>query len=166
MLNDLGEVFRYEGRFDRAREVYEEALLLRRERGDKYSLGGVLHNLGFVVHRQGDHKGAYDIFREGLLLSAELERHIISAGCIMGLGGVAWVLGQPVKATRLLGAAEAIFDAFGAYMWPPDRVEFERFVAGTRETLDEAAWQAAWDEGRAMSMKQAIAYSLEETADG
>jgi hypothetical protein len=40
---------------------------------------------------------------------------------------------------------------------------YERTVAEGRATLGEAAFAAAWTEGRAMSLDQAVAYALEET---
>ena len=37
-----------------------------------------------------------------------------------------------------------------------------RFCASARERLEEAAWEAAWAEGRAMTPAQAVAYALED----
>jgi predicted ATPase len=161
LLNDTGEVLRSEGRFEEAGRVYEEALEIRRDLGNLWSVSGNLHNLGFVVHRQGDYQRAFDMFKEGMVLAQEFERPFIIAGCLAGIGGVAWSLGQPEKAARLLGAGKATLEAFGGFMWPPDQEEFDRFVAGTRAELDEATWQKAYEEGRAMPTDKAIAYALE-----
>jgi hypothetical protein len=35
-------------------------------------------------------------------------------------------------------------------------------LQGARKQVDEATWTAAWEEGRAMNLDQAIAYALEE----
>ena len=43
------------------------------------------------------------------------------------------------------------------------RVEYEHDRAITRAHLDDATWQAAWAEGQAMTLEQAIAYALDET---
>jgi DNA-binding NarL/FixJ family response regulator len=40
----------------------------------------------------------------------------------------------------------------------------ERDIAAARAQLDAATWEAAWAEGRAMSLEQAIAYALEDAA--
>ncbi len=42
--------------------------------------------------------------------------------------------------------------------------EYERALTDGRGQLDEATWEAAWAEGQAMSLEQAIAYALEPTA--
>jgi hypothetical protein len=45
-------------------------------------------------------------------------------------------------------------------MWPAERVEYERTTARARAGLDEATWQRAWDEGRALTTDEAIAEAL------
>jgi hypothetical protein len=46
---------------------------------------------------------------------------------------------------------------------PAERQQQERLAARAREQLDEATWTNAWEEGRATSLEQAIAYALEES---
>ena len=43
-----------------------------------------------------------------------------------------------------------------------DQIEHDRVVANARAQLDEATWETAWAEGRAMTLEQAIAYALED----
>jgi hypothetical protein len=47
-------------------------------------------------------------------------------------------------------------------MAPPDRPVVDRAVAATRRSLGEEAFAAAWAEGRAMTLEQALAYALDE----
>ena len=42
------------------------------------------------------------------------------------------------------------------------RLEYDRALAAARAQLDEAAWNAAWAEGRAMTLEQAVTYALED----
>jgi hypothetical protein len=44
----------------------------------------------------------------------------------------------------------------------PDRKDYERYLASARAQLDEAAWEAAWQEGQAMTLEQAVEYALNE----
>ena len=66
---------------------------------------------------------------------------------------------------RLLGAATAHIGRSGTELAQTDRDDIEWAIATIRRKLDEAAWQAAWAEGRTMTLEQAIAYALEETQD-
>jgi hypothetical protein len=67
------------------------------------------------------------------------------------------------RAVCLWGAAQALCETFRFLVAPNEREESERASALARETLGEEAFAAAWEEGRAMSMEQAVAYTLEET---
>ena len=46
-------------------------------------------------------------------------------------------------------------------MLPLYRAEYDRGVIAARAGLDEAAFSAAWSEGRAMTPEQAVEYALE-----
>jgi hypothetical protein len=43
---------------------------------------------------------------------------------------------------------------------PADRLEVDRYVVDVRAQLDEAAFEAAWAEGQAMSLEEAVIYAL------
>ncbi len=66
----------------------------------------------------------------------------------------------------MLGSATAIWEGHNLPLWPAERAEYERTLARARAGLDEATWQRAWDEGRALTTEQAVAYALEEPGDG
>ncbi len=61
----------------------------------------------------------------------------------------------------MFGAGAALHEAVHEGPYPAQRIEIERNIAVARAHLDEATWQAAWAEGQAMSMEQAITYALE-----
>jgi hypothetical protein len=60
----------------------------------------------------------------------------------------------------LWGAAEALRQAIGARQAPAARATHERLMAAAREQLGDAAFDAAWAEGQAMTPEQAIALAL------
>lgn len=70
-----------------------------------------------------------------------------------------------MRAARLWGAAEALREVIEvtAYIYAPDRSLYQSQVTAARAQLDdEAAWEAAWAEGRAMTPEEAIEYALSE----
>jgi hypothetical protein len=69
---------------------------------------------------------------------------------------------QPKRLTRLLGAAEAFCETLGFRPPLSDPAEYERSVAAGHAALDDASFSAAWTEGRAASLDQAVAYALDE----
>jgi hypothetical protein len=79
-----------------------------------------------------------------------------------GLAAVALSGARSERAARLLGNAEGLRGAMGTPLAPGDRAEHDRSVAAARAALGENAFAAAWAEGRAMDLDQAIADALAE----
>jgi len=94
---------------------------------------------------------------ESLALGWELGLKELVAWCLEGLAAVAGVLGHLERAARLFGAEEALRAAIGAPLSPTDRATNARAVVAARDQLEEAAFTAAWAEGQAMPLDQAIA---------
>jgi hypothetical protein len=63
---------------------------------------------------------------------------------------------------RLLGAAEALLETTGIPLYAQaDRQLHQHVAEAAREHLGEQAYSEAWDEGRAMSFEEAVAYVRE-----
>ena len=151
VLQYLGEVARASGDDDRARACYEESLVLFQQLGEPIATASVLHNLGFVACHQRDCERAVQLFAECLTMGWERGANRVVAYCLMGLAGTIGLLGEPERAVRLLGAADALFAATGATFWPVDRMERERNLASIRAVLDDRAFDAALAAGRALT---------------
>jgi tetratricopeptide (TPR) repeat protein len=163
ILNQLGELTRYQGEYGHAAIYYAESLALWQELGDR---GGwialVRNNQGWLAHIQGDEDLACALLAESLALAHQIADQNVIAWCLAGLGLVAIAQGRAERAARLLGAAKAPFDATGSLTDPFDRAEFDRSTAAARAQLGEEAFAAAWAAGRAMTLEQAIEEALGE----
>jgi hypothetical protein len=62
----------------------------------------------------------------------------------------------------LFGTAAALRGAMGAPLPPADRAKHQRQVASTRAALGEEVVAAAWAEGRALPLEEAVASALEQ----
>jgi predicted ATPase/class 3 adenylate cyclase/Tfp pilus assembly protein PilF len=155
-LNNLGIVTYLLGELSRARTLYEESLAIKRDLGDKWGTAGLLSNLGFVTLRQGHPADAEPLCRESLSLRRELGDRNGIAEALEGLAGVAGARGEAVRAARLFGAAEALREAIGAPIPSGEQSEHDRLVATARTGADEAAFAVAWEEGRALTLEQAM----------
>jgi predicted ATPase/class 3 adenylate cyclase len=158
--NVLGELARLDGDYERAGRAHEESLAIAREEGDKLRQALPLHNLGYVAQHAGDYEWAETAMLEGIVLLLELENTRFIPQDLATLAGPIAGQGNAAKAVRLLGASEALLEKMGLVPQAGDQVEIERNVAFTREQLDEAAFEAAWSQGRAMSFEEAVAYAL------
>jgi DNA-binding CsgD family transcriptional regulator len=120
-----------------------------------------------VEQAEGDYDRARGLLQEGLEPAAEVGDESNVAYCLQGLAALAASEGGVARAARLWGAAEALLERIEAtaYAHAPDRSLYQGQVSAARAELDEAAWQAAWAEGRAMTPERAIEYALSEVEE-
>jgi non-specific serine/threonine protein kinase len=163
-LGNLGDVAARQGDHGRAATLYEEALALGRELGVTRGSASLLYYLGVVTYRQGEYGRAAALLTEGLLLSRDLDARNLRA-LVEAIAWVAAARGQALRAARLAGGAEALWESLGVRV-PPDEqadheADHEQAVQVMRAALGEEAFATAWAEGRALSLDQAMALALE-----
>jgi predicted ATPase/DNA-binding CsgD family transcriptional regulator len=156
-LGSLGELARLQGDYARAGALYEESLPLSEEWGSQH--GWILHNLGHVAQYYGETTRAAELFKESLMLRNRAGEKEGMAEALAGLAGVAAAEGQPERAARLFGAAEALREAIHLSIRLYNRTPYDRYLPIARAQSDEERFTRAWAEGKAMSLKQAIDYA-------
>jgi predicted ATPase/DNA-binding CsgD family transcriptional regulator len=161
-LTNIGELARAQQGLPRARDAYEEALKVARENGDGLREAIVLIDLGLAAQYEGDAERARALFRQGLTLAVEIGHLVLKVDALAYLAGATGALGRLKRAARLFGAAEAFYDAYGFSLQAGDLPEWKRSRASVCEQLDEATFNALCAEGKAMSLDEAITFSLEE----
>ncbi|MDQ3910281.1 MAG: hypothetical protein M3305_00530, partial [Actinomycetota bacterium] len=104
------------------------------------------------------------LLEEGTRISRELGDMLGATYYVWGLGKLSARQGRPVRAAQLWGAAEALREQMGMSLSRYDVAAsgYEQDLAGVRSALEEATFEAAWAEGRAMSFEQAVGYLLGE----
>ena len=165
VLNSLGEYWRYRGDMTQADACYSECLNIFRELGDKRGAAWLLANRAHVSRLRQDCARALDLFAEGLILAHQVGDHHSVASSLTGLAEVWGQLGQPLRAVRLFGAAEAMLTSIGERLDYADQASYQQSIAAVRARLGEAAFQAAWAEGCAMTLEQSIEYALSDEPD-
>ncbi len=170
-LNRLGDLARGRGDYHQAAALYGDSLTTFRELGEKVGVASILHNLAHIALHEASYPQARALFVEALEVNRELDNKAGISECLAGLAEVAALQGQPMdRAARLFGAADALGGTVATFLWPANRIEYDRAMAIVRAQLDEAKFNAAWTEGQAMilrlgsgqAMEQAIEYALEE----
>jgi len=135
--------------------------------GDEFRAACLLQNLGYTAIAQGD----YILAQARLLEALSRGQQVMDAGmsllCLIGFAGVIGATGDPRRAVTLLGAVDLVWGALDAeapFRDIPldfaDRISYKRTLAMLRVQLDDTMFAAAWAEGRAMTLEQAIADAL------
>ena len=111
---------------------------------------------------KGDYRQADALAKATLEMCRRLGiGHYISA-CLATLSASASLQRRSIRAIRLWAAFCSLREAIGIPSMPAELSLYEPYVQAARAQLDDAAWEAARKEGRAISMEQAVEYALTE----
>jgi len=161
-LYHLGTVAYFQSDYPAAEARLEENLTIRRELRNPNGIASALAALGLVAHDTGDYPNAQTLFKEALAIQRELgERRSLSES-MEAFAAVALALTGPEPAARIWGRAERLRDEIGAPIAPSARPWYDRQVAAARAALgDDTAFDLAWQDGRTMTLDQAVRYALD-----
>ena len=166
-LGDLGAVDRPgdPADLDLAIARGTEALRLYRELGNTPGQARALHQLGYLTYKTGDYPRAAALEREALALRWADGNLTEAATSLEDLADIAGMTGHPRTAARLYGAMEVLREVRGVPIWNAYRDEYEREVAVSRQASPPDAFAAAWAEGRALPVADAVAEALTVTGE-
>ena len=126
--------------FPSATALYEESLAVARKLGDRRGIGGLLISLGRVALRREDIAAAHTHCTEALALQRKLGNRLGVAWALEGLAEAAAAREQPEHATRLLAAAESVWEQLPSRQPSLDQGSTERLLDRLHSSLgDEVA---------------------------
>jgi predicted ATPase/DNA-binding XRE family transcriptional regulator len=155
-LTNLGHQAQLAGEPRLAESRLREAIAVGRRLEAPYYLAAALANLSDIYRERGEAEAACADYREAMALFAGLADLSGVAGCLRCLAWGAWTAGHPVQAARLYGAAEALCPAAMAYD-VDDAGLYQRVRAALVQQLGAGAFAAAYEAGRRLSMREAVA---------
>jgi predicted ATPase len=162
-LIGLGQVTLIRGDFGRAMELLGESEAVAREREDAFTLAVNLNTQATITQLQGDDARTAELLRESVGLLAALRDTWSLVYGVFGRAGVAARQGNAKRAARLFGAAEALREKTSAVpAFPATQTLYEQDLANARAQLDTETFEAAWAEGRAMTLEEVVAEALAE----
>jgi non-specific serine/threonine protein kinase len=160
-LSNLGYALLNQGDYPAARAPLEESLAICRELGDRFVSALALSNLGYVALNHGDYPAARALLEESLEIRRKLGDRSGIPYSLEGLAAVVASLLGSLRAARIWGASERWRAEIGAPLPPCERSCYDRLVAAARiASGDEAAFDNAWQEGRGLTLDQAIDLAL------
>ncbi|MBZ5570117.1 MAG: tetratricopeptide repeat protein, partial [Acidobacteriia bacterium] len=159
-LNNLAGAAHDQGDYPAVLAMFEESLAIFRKLDDLGGIAMLLNNLGDLASSQSDYAGARALYIEGLTIRSELGDRWGIAETLNGLAYVAFGLASFGQATRMWGGAERLREEIGATLQPRDRLRYDRQVAAARAAMGDNAFDLTWQDGRAMTLEQAIRFAL------
>jgi non-specific serine/threonine protein kinase len=165
-LTALGGAALLRGDYDRSRQCLEEAAQLFEQSDNKNYLAYVRRRLGQLALHQGDLDRATAMCKDSLRLNLDVSSRRGVAASLATCASVARSRGHTLVAARLFGAVAAMLDELGERLAPVDEAELESNRAGARAELGAAAFDAAFDNGRARSLDSSVAEARALTKRG
>lgn len=159
----IGNRLRIRGDNVRARTVLEEALSLARPRHDKWLMSVVTGALGVALAPE-DHVQALRLIEESLELAHDIGHRWLIAHRLEDLAVLMASSDRAELSATMLGASEALRDAFGFARISSGQSVANAAGVAARERLGLGAFEAAWSKGRAMTADEAVALALGRSA--
>jgi predicted ATPase/DNA-binding SARP family transcriptional activator len=160
-LNHQGIILQKRGDLEAARAAFKEALHHSRELGHSSRIAWSLRNLGRIALAREDRAAARGYLTEALGVEWRVGAMAEVAWALEDLATVAAADGQTTRAGRLFGAAERLQEEIGNANRSWESAEHARRVAGFRAQLMDQTCATVWEEGRAMTSEEAIAFAFD-----
>jgi predicted ATPase/class 3 adenylate cyclase len=161
-LFGLALMHRLRGDIAIARETGEEALASHRELGDLFGIVGSLSVVGIAAAQLGDLDTAQAHFLETVAIEEAVGERTGLALSLDNLADLEIRRGNLVRAMRLAGASEVMKEGVGGQA-PPEVITLSDPRGRARPVMSQQEIETAWEEGRRMSVEQAITYAREST---
>jgi predicted ATPase/class 3 adenylate cyclase len=158
-LDSLAELAWLSGDKARAKACYTESAQIKRQMGWRAGLAWTLNALGQLLLQEGDYLAPNTLAEECLTIYRELKSLRGLVYCLAAFASTAGITGKDKRAACLFGAVEAATETLDLKMGDMGRMTYDPIIAAVRERLGEASFDAAWAEGREMTLEQAIAYA-------
>jgi predicted ATPase/DNA-binding SARP family transcriptional activator/DNA-binding CsgD family transcriptional regulator len=161
LLLFLGFVPVSRGEFRAAFARHEESLEIFQELGDQQGIVRTQGSLGLIAIALGELDRARALLQKNLELSWQLHDVMAIQYALVGFGLLAGSERQPVRAARLLGAAEALRETVDLHIPAMLCMIYDHALAQVRGQLQSASFAAVWTAGRALPLETAVTEALE-----
>lgn len=161
-LTGLGIVAMHQGDYSEAGALHEAALSLNRELGHRVGEAESLMELGSVTMYLGDYAEARALKAAGLTIVRELGDRKSTAESLETFASLAIAEEQWQRAACLWGAIAALRQSLDMPLPPNQQAMYDREVGQACAALGDDAFNAAWEQGHALSWEQAVELALGE----
>lgn len=162
-LNNLGMLADEAGDKDGAIAYMEETLAIERKIGNPTGIADSLGNLAGLITPTGDVARAAALDAEALEMRRDLSDRLSMAHGLASIAATASRAGFAEAGARLYGASERLREELGAPIPGSERTRYETGLAMTQSAVGDEAYERAWAAGRALSLDEAVAETLDTT---
>ncbi len=160
-----GQLLALTGDLERAEAIYREAAERFEALREPTQTAITRSELAHTLRGQGKWEQALPLYRETILYFQDMGHEPAVANQLECFAYIAIAQEEPAKAARLLGAAQAIRERTkNPINLPWEKAEFDQAMQQLGQTLGGAGRDAAFTEGRSMTLDEAVAFARAGTA--
>ncbi len=164
-LTQLGEAALMQHDVGQAEACFTEAYGLCQSVGWSQSVyaGLACKGMGEIALSQRDYDGALRFLREGVTRNQAAVLRLLTLDVLAGVIGTMprRTTADVCRAAKIWGATTALHENMGSGISPDDRRRRDGLIAEARSRINRKAFEAAWAEGRGLSMDEAVALAME-----
>jgi non-specific serine/threonine protein kinase len=159
-LNLLAYISLASGQHDRATEFGRQGLEQSRARGELWLRALLLNVMSQASWQRGERRHAEALAQEGASCNHALDDR---SGLAILLETLAWMAAEraaPERAAVLIGFAQRVREASALTLVEPFRPQHAQSVAASIAGLGQAAFDAAFERGRSMTIDEGVAFAV------
>ncbi len=160
-LNRLGDMSRQKEDYQAARKYYAEAYAIAKQESISAAIPIFAHNLASAMCLLEDFRSAHLYNLESLKGCEELGHKTGFGGALSIFAALSVKAGEVEKAARLFGAVKSIYDVNGYKLEKADQDFDNYYIKEARTAIGDTAFDAAYAEGRKLSLEDAVALARE-----
>ena len=162
-LRDLAWTYEEIGDLAQARVLYEDGLRRARAQANPRLEARLLGGLAIVAVDEGRPEDARSLLKENFPLYVALDDLRGTGENLCRCAHALAAVGKAATAAQLLGGSDAVFEGIGAR--PPWLARMnDQTLAAIREQLEEPAFTESREQGRALTVDEAVALALDSLA--
>jgi len=150
------------GEYEQAETLLRDTIISAQERGNRMSYLWAQVRLGFVLLRSGNLTEAHQVLME---TAQNFGKDGYTVGVIFALEGLAELfiaVGKSHYSARLIGWADLMREKIQDTRPEIEQADVDKIIAACRAKMGEVAFSDAYDDGRNMSLDQAVWLALNE----
>ena len=161
-LLPLARIESARGNFERARALLEKSIQYYSDLRITNDYLWDRAHLGHLLTKYGQTIQGREIFFETVQEFLKAESIIGVVYSLEGMAGYILVADKPIVAARLIGWADAMRQKISDMRPRLEQAEVDKIIAACLAGMGEVAFSDAYDEGKKMTLDEAVAYALEE----
>lgn len=142
-----------------ALSIFKQALELFREIGDGYFIASASRWVGHLTVELGEVNDGLKLLNESIIAAQKLKSTFEVFASIWSMAIIAQHLKQPARSVRLFLASKKMGESLGVWT-EEDETRLAGFLNGCLPLMDEKTFKMVEEQGRALTMEQAIEYAL------